>query len=59
MKLQLLTALEAHQARETSELMPDSIVVLEVVAKTPLVLERTEAEIAEYIVIKTVVDMIL
>ena len=39
--------------------MPDSIVVLEMIAKTPLVLESAEAEVAEDIVIERVVDMIL
>ena len=39
--------------------MPDSIIVLKMIAKTPLVLERTKAEVAEDIVIKRIVDMIL
>jgi hypothetical protein len=59
MKLHLVVAFEPHEARQACKLMPDSIVVLEMIAKTPLVLERTEAEVAEDIVIKRVVDMIL
>lgn len=59
MKLHLMVAFEPHETRQACKLMPDSIVVLEMIAKTPLVLERAEAEVAEDIVIKRIVDMIL
>jgi hypothetical protein len=59
MKLHLMVALEAQKTGQTYKLMPDSIVVLEMIAKTPLVLESAEAEVTEDIVIERVVDMIL
>lgn len=59
MSFQLNASLEAEQASETHPLMADTVVILKVVLKSPVILESGEAEVAVNFMIRCIVDMVL
>jgi hypothetical protein len=59
MPLELNTGVEANEACQAHELMPNAVVVFEMVLQAPLVLEGAEAEVAIHLVVPRVVDMVL
>ena len=58
MLLQFQVCLESQQARKADELVPGRIVILEVVLQGPVVLECTQAQIAEDFMALRILDVI-
>lgn len=59
MFLQFSLASKSEKARQAGKLVPDSIVVFEVVLEAPLIIEGAQAQVAEHVVAGSVVDMVL
>jgi hypothetical protein len=57
--LELGIRTEAEQAGETCELVADSVIVLEVVLETPLIIESAQAQVAVHVVAERVLQMVL
>jgi hypothetical protein len=57
--LELRIHTEAEQAGETCELVADSVIVLEVVLETPLIIESAQAQVAVHVVAERVLQMVL
>lgn len=55
----IATILESHKTGETSKLVADGVVVLEMIAQTPLVFECAQAEIAKDIMVGGMIYVIL
>lgn len=59
MAVQLCTRLKSCKACQTDKFVSDTVVVLEMILETPLVLERRKTQVAVRLVTERVVDMIL
>jgi hypothetical protein len=57
--LELCIRTEAEQTGETCKLMAYSVIVLEVVLETPIIIECAQAQVAIHVVAERVLQMIL